>query len=65
MIAAAIDGLPPQAAVKRLHGALRQLHGELSDALAAPVVSTRPVEIAVPAAEVRQALQPLFEVARG
>lgn len=58
MIAEAIEGLPPPAAAQRLHGALRQLYEELSEALAdlsAPGGAAHPQ-----AAAIRQALQPLL-----
>jgi hypothetical protein len=62
MIAGAIDGLPPQAAVRRVHGALRQLHGELSDALSSPMFQESALNI--PMAEVRELLQPLLEAGK-
>jgi hypothetical protein len=62
MIASAIEGAPPQAAVRRVHGALRQLHGELSDALASPGSPLNAPQAYV--GEARKALAPLIEAGR-
>jgi hypothetical protein len=62
MIAGAIEGLPPPAAVRRVHGALRQLHGELSDALA--TLNSAPPALQLPLADIHLALAPLLEAGR-
>jgi hypothetical protein len=65
MISGAVDGLPPQAAVKRVHGALRQLHGELMDTLSTQTFHTAPaVRSSIPLSDVRRLLQPLLEAGK-
>lgn len=58
IIAGAIEGLPPQAAARRVHGALRQLEGELADGLSLQALQGPGVGVAI--ADVQQLLQPLL-----